>query len=92
MQTYIQPMKEQKDAYEHLIWAYTKMYDVKNIASNLDEGENDNTPKNTKNQPSQEPIVQYVLSNLDKAIGHEFRAFYDTMDYLTIIIRDIIFK
>ena len=65
MSAYIQPMKEHRDAYDHLIRANDVYYGHQN-----------------------EKDFDYVLSQLDKAIGHEYRAFYDTLDYLSIILRE----
>jgi len=65
MKALLQPMKEQKDAYEHLIRVYTAIC--------TDTQDDD-----------------YKLKNMDKAIGHEYRAFFDTMDYLSIIIYELI--
>lgn len=31
--------------------------------------------------------AKYVSSNLDKALGHEYRAFFDTADYLSMTLR-----
>lgn len=72
MKTYIQPIKEQKDAYEHIVRAYERLYgdsDIEDTDSTI-----------------------YILKNLDKAISHEFRAFYDTMDYISIILREIFYN
>ena len=30
----------------------------------------------------------YIRTQLDKALSHEFRAFFDMVDYLTIVVRD----
>lgn len=68
---FLQPMKEQKDAYEHIIRAYTKRCEMGTLSAD-DE--------------------KYVLKNLEKAIGHEYRAYFDTIDYLTICIRELISK
>ena len=32
----------------------------------------------------------YMLKNIEKAIGHEYRAYFDTIDYLTICLRELI--
>lgn len=66
MKSILQPMKEQKDAYEHIIRAYTKILESNDI--------------------------EYAANNLVKAIGHEYRAFFDTIDYLMIIIRERIYN
>lgn len=68
---FLQPMKEQKDAYEHIIRAYTRKCE-KQILSEDDHS--------------------YMLKNIEKAIGHEYRAFFDTIDYLTICLRELIGK
>lgn len=62
MKTFLQPMKEQKDAYEHLTRAYGKLL--------LDREES-----------------EYVHKNMEKAIGHEYRAFFDSLDFFTISLR-----
>lgn len=66
---FLQPMKEQKDAYEHIIRAYTRKCE-KLVLSEDDHN--------------------YMLKNIEKAIGHEYRAFFDTIDYLTICLRELI--
>lgn len=68
---FLQPMKEQKDAYEHIIRAYTKK--CENCVLSEDDQE-------------------YMLKNIEKAIGHEYRAYFDTIDYLTICLRELINK
>lgn len=68
---FLQPMKEQKDAYEHIIRAYTKKCE-KRVLSEDDEN--------------------YMAKNIEKAIGHEYRAYFDTIDYLTICLRELIAK
>lgn len=66
---FLQPMKEQKDAYEHIIRAYTRKYE-KHVLTDDDKN--------------------YMSKNIEKAIGHEYRAFFDTIDYLTICLRELI--
>lgn len=68
MKAILQPIKEQRDAYEHIIRAYTRLLE--------DEKQG----------------IDYASKNLDKAIGHEYRAFFDSIDYLTIIIREKLYK
>ena len=68
MKAILQPIKEQRDAYEHIVRAYTKLLDEKQAG------------------------IDYAVKNLEKAIGHEYRAFFDSIDYLTIIIREKIYK
>lgn len=68
---FLQPMKEQKDAYEHIIRAYTKK--CERCALSEDDQE-------------------YMSKNIEKAIGHEYRAYFDTIDYLTICLRELIAK
>lgn len=68
---FLQPMKEQKDAYEHIIRAYTRSCE-KHVLTDDDK--------------------KYMTKNIEKAIGHEYRAFFDTIDYLTICLRELISK
>lgn len=35
---------------------------------------------------------EYKTKNLDKALGHEYRAFFDTMDYFCLVMRERIYK
>lgn len=62
MRTFLQPMKEQRDAFEHVVRAYGKML----------------------TSPEEK---DYIEKNMDKAIGHEYRAFFDALDFLTVSIR-----
>lgn len=66
LNTYIQPIKEHKDALDHIVRAYSKIVSGNEISS-LDE--------------------KYVVDNLDKALGHIYRAFYDCSDILSIVLR-----
>lgn len=68
---FLQPMKEQKDAYEHIIRAYTKKCESRVLS---------------------EDDQEYMSKNIEKAIGHEYRAYFDTIDYLTICLRELIAK
>lgn len=68
---FLQPMKEQRDAYEHIIRAYTKK---------------------CENHILSEDDQKYMVKNIEKAIGHEYRAYFDTIDYLTICLRELITK
>lgn len=63
---FLQPLKEHRDAYDHIIRVYAA--------------------KNGINKPEQRE--QYMKSNMSKAIGHEYRAFFDTADWLSLICRD----
>ncbi len=66
LSSFIQPIKEHKDALEHIVRAYSKYYFSSTGANNDD----------------------YIVQNLSKAVGHVFRAFYDTADILSIILRE----
>lgn len=70
LSSFIQPIKEHKDALEHLVRAYSRYYSSETNTS-LNSDDND-----------------YISQNLSKAIGHVFRAFYDTADILSIILRE----
>ena len=65
LNTYIQPIKEHKDALDHIVRAYSKI--SSDAISSSDE--------------------KYVTDNLDKALGHIYRAFYDCSDILSIVLR-----
>lgn len=62
---FIQPLKEHRDAYDHIIRIYGMELSNKKIEN----------PK------------QYKISNMKKALGHEYRAFFDTADWLSLICR-----
>lgn len=65
--TFIQPMKELRDAYEHVVRAYTSNFNPRVNSSNKDD---------------------YINTNLTKALGHEYRAFFDTADWFALICRE----
>lgn len=62
---FLQPLKEHRDAYDHII----RVYAAKEAIS---------SPENPE---------EYMKSNMSKAIGHEYRAFFDTADWLSFICR-----
>lgn len=62
---FLQPLKEHRDAYDHII----RVYAAKETISSPDNPE------------------EYMRSNMSKAIGHEYRAFFDTADWLSLICR-----
>ena len=63
--TFMQRLKENRDAYDHLARVF---------ALSIKESENIN-PEN------------YILDNVKKAFGHEYRAFFDMADWFTYICR-----
>lgn len=63
--TFLQPLKEHRDAYDHLIRVFT-------LAIKPD---------------SELDVEQYILDNIKKAFGHEYRAFFDMADWFTYICR-----
>lgn len=64
---FLQPLKEHRDAYEHLMRCYSISL--------------------LKNEHTQEYQQKYIHENINKALGHEYRAFFDTADWLTYILR-----
>lgn len=64
---FLQPLKEHRDAYDHIVRAYGAEF-CKDFESDIKKNE-------------------YILKNMDKAYGHEYRAFYDTADWLSFICR-----
>lgn len=66
--TFLQPLKEHRDAYDHLVRVFA--LPIKEVEK-LD-------------------IEKYILDNVKKAFGHEYRAFFDTADWFTYICRKYI--
>ena len=54
-QLFLQPLKEHRDAYDHIIRTFS--IDIKQLPENFNRQD-------------------YVLKNLNKAYGHEYRAFF----------------
>jgi len=63
--SFLQPINEQKNAYEHVIRSMSNHYGFQ------DEKDDD-----------------YISMNLDKALGHEYRAYFDTLDWLSISLKE----
>lgn len=62
--SYIQPVKEFRDSYEHILRIFKKA-----LFENTIEDE-------------------YVEAQIQKALGHEYRAFFDVADWFSMICRD----
>lgn len=71
-ETYLQPVKEFRDAYEHIVRAFTRCV-----------GLGDTQIKVKKEE--------YIRKNLNKAVGHEYRAFFDVADWFAIVCRKRIY-
>lgn len=65
---FLQPLKEHRDAYDHIIRIY-------------------NIPSRQTRFITDEKQMVYIEDNFRKAYGHEYRAFFDTADWLSIICR-----
>lgn len=68
--TFLQPLKEHRDAYDHLMRVFylpTRL-ETSETVSNFDS-------------------TAYIRKNVEKAVGHEYRAFFDMADWLTFICR-----
>lgn len=63
--TIIQPVKEHRDAFDHI----TRVYGLKFLQDDIPDKE------------------AYRISNMKKAVGHAYRAFFDTADFLTYVCR-----
>ena len=63
--TFLQPLKEHRDAFDHII----RVYGYKMLEKKMDD------------------IDKYQEDNMKKAIGHTYRAFFDTADWLSYICR-----
>lgn len=72
-ETYLQPIKEFRDAYEHIIRIFTKCTGLDDDLGNMTKEE-------------------YIKRNLGKALGHEYRAFFDVADWFSIICRKKIYE
>lgn len=68
---FLQPLKEHRDAFDHMM----RCYGVFLV-------EDDSM--------SEEKKQEYIQKNLEKAFGHVYRAFFDTADWLTYILRKFI--
>lgn len=66
--SFLQPLKEHRDAYDHLMRIFS--LPIRDCGF--------------------EDVSDYVSDNLKKAYGHEYRAFFDTVDWLTYICRKYI--
>lgn len=63
--TFLQPLKEHRDALDHIVRAYGYKF--------------------LESPPADKD--QYCNSNMKKALGHGYRAFFDTADWLSYICR-----
>ena len=68
---FLQPMKEHRDAYDHLVRVLSLHTRVDDLPNDFDYN-------------------YYINDNLQKSYGHEYRAFFDTADWLTFICRKAI--
>lgn len=66
---FLQPMKEHRDAYDHLMRIFS--LPIKDAEKKID-------------------VEEYVMDNVKKAFGHEYRAFFDMADWFTYICRKYI--
>lgn len=64
-ETFLQPVKEHRDAFDHL----ARVYGYTMLNRELDN------------------IDKYREENMKKAVGHAYRAFFDTADWLSYICR-----
>jgi hypothetical protein len=72
-ETYLQPVKEFRDAYEHIVRVFTKSVGLDDSLKSIEKEE-------------------YIRKNLNKALGHEYRAFFDVADWFSIICRKKIYE
>lgn len=68
--TFLQPLKEHRDAYDHI----SRIFSL-----SLKDGNNEERDDEA-----------YILDNVRKAFGHEYRAFFDMADWFTYICRKYI--
>ena len=67
---FLQPLKEHRDAYDHI----SRIFSL-----SLKDGNNEERDDEA-----------YILDNVRKAFGHEYRAFFDMADWFTYICRKYI--
>ncbi|GMV93133.1 MAG: hypothetical protein AMXMBFR82_29110 [Candidatus Hydrogenedentota bacterium] len=84
LKTWLQPIREQRDALEHIVRSQARAYDIRSNADGQDPA--------TPNEDDATEDAEYIKSNLRHALGHEVRAFFDVADYLCIVARDNITK
>lgn len=63
--TFLQPLKEHRDAFDHVARVYGHNF-LQNDIKDIDA---------------------YCTANMSKAVGHTYRAFFDTADWLSYICR-----
>lgn len=63
--TFLQPLKEHRDAFDHI----ARVYGYNMLDKKVDN------------------IEKYREENMNKAVGHTYRAFFDTADWLSYICR-----
>lgn len=63
--TFLQPLKEHRDAFDHIARVYGYSMQKKPV----------------------EDIEKYREDNMKKAVGHTYRAFFDTADWLSYVCR-----
>ena len=74
---FLQPLKEHRDAYDHLMRVFYLPTRFSSSDSDISGGFN---------------CKDYITKNVEKAVGHEYRAFFETADWLTFICRRAIRK
>ena len=64
-ETFLQPIKEHRDAFDHI----ARVYGYGMLDKKIDD------------------VDSYRLENMQKAVGHTYRAFFDTADWLSYTLR-----
>lgn len=64
--TFLQPLKEHRDAFDHI----ARVYGSHMLERKIDD------------------VEKYKEDNMNKAVGHTYRAFFDTADWLSYICRN----
>lgn len=64
--TFFQPLKEHRDAYDHIVRVYAVKMGLKEVPN----------------------AGNYIQENMSKALGHEYRAFFDAVDWFSIVLRE----
>lgn len=65
--TFLQPVKEHRDAFDHIARVYGYKFQKSSLVIN--------------------DVEAYKDTNMRKAVGHTYRAFFDTADFLSYVCR-----
>lgn len=80
----LSPVMQQRDAHAHCMRARVALLGLRGPGDSPDPSY---CCEETRFESEQEKD-DYVRTNLDRALGHEYRAFFDAADWLAIVLRE----